>query len=53
MNGRALFAYNKDLFVTEYDKEPDAPTKKAEIKEENKEGDEEQITEKKEAVEVD
>jgi hypothetical protein len=28
MNGRALFAYNKDLFVTDYDKEPDAPVKK-------------------------
>lgn len=45
MNGRALFLYNKDLFVTEYDKEPDATaqgmTKLEETKEEAKEGEEE------------
>jgi len=39
MNGRALFAYNKDLFITEYDNEPDAPS----TKEEAKEGDGDQI----------
>lgn len=47
MNGRALFAYNQDLFVTDYDKEPDAPAKT----EEAQEGD--QIQEKKADVEVD
>ena len=33
MNGRALFAYNKDLFITDYDNEPDAPSTKEEAKE--------------------
>ena len=38
MNGRALFAYNKDLFITEYDNEPEAPTKKTQVEEEKKAG---------------
>ena len=52
MNGRALFAYNKDLFITEYDKELDAPKNK-EVQEESKEGEEQQISQKKADVEVD
>ena len=52
MNGRALFAYNKELFVTEYDQEPDT-VKKEESKEESKTGEDDQIVEQKPAVEVD